>query len=203
VATLKKACVEWGVASRILPGQIECGDVSVVLSTKEGALAAVADGLGHGDEAAIAARMVLGVLEESPEEHIISLVKRCHEVLRGTRGAVMSIASFSIKDSLMTWLGVGNVEGILIRADSRLSVEGLLLRGGVLGGVLPPLQAAVLPVAAGDILVLATDGIRAGFEKSIISSATPQQNADRILQNHGRATDDALVLAVRFMAGLP
>jgi hypothetical protein len=146
---------------------------------------------------------VLSVLEEFPEEHIISLVKRCHEVLRGTRGAVMSIASFNIKDSVMTWLGVGNVEGILLRADSRLPAEGLLLRGGVLGGVLPPLQAAVLPVSAGDVLVLATDGIRAGFERSIISSAPPQENAERILQQHRKATDDALVLAVRFMTGMP
>ena len=62
----------------------------------------------------------------------------------------------------MTWLGVGNVEGVLIRADTRATpaAESVLLRGGVVGYQLPALQASVVPVSRGDLLILATDGIR-------------------------------------------
>lgn len=198
MATLNQKCVETGVASRMLPGQMESGDVSVVLPTEEGALVAVVDGLGHGDEAALPSRTVVRTLEEHANEHIISLVRRCHEVLGGTRGAVMSIASFNVRDCVMTWLGVGNVEGILMRENPKVHAESLLLRGGVLGGMLPPLQAAVLPVTAGDTLVLATDGIRSGFESCVNRSAHPQGIADRILQQYCKNTDDALVLVARF-----
>lgn len=200
MALLNQLCVEWGVASGILPGQVESGDLSLVLQTEEGTLAAVVDGLGHGDEAAFASRTSLGVLEKYPDEHIISLVRRCHEALCETRGAVMSIASFNARDGVMTWLGVGNVEGILVRADANSPSEGLLLRGGVLGSVLPPLQAAALPVVTGDLLIFATDGIRSGFVSSVIRGASPQRIADRILREHGKPTDDALVLVARFAA---
>jgi negative regulator of sigma-B (phosphoserine phosphatase) len=203
VATLNQLCVEWGVASRTLPGQIHSGDLSLVLRTDEGTLAAVVDGLGHGDEAEFASRTVVGVLEKYPNDHIISLIRRCHEALHGTRGAVMSIASFNAQDCVMTWLGVGNVEGILVRAYSKSVSEGLLLRGGVLGSALPPLQAAALPVATGDLLILATDGIGSGFARSVIGGASPQRIADRILREHSKPTDDSLVLVARFAAVKP
>jgi serine phosphatase RsbU (regulator of sigma subunit) len=182
----------------MLPGQKECGDVSSILWTEEGMLTAVVDGLGHGDEAAQASRLVLRMLEQHRQEHIISLVQHCHQALRGTRGAVLSLASFNLRDRVMTWLGVGNVEGVLIRADGKSPSEALLLRSGVLGSVLPPLQAAVLPVTTGDLLILATDGIRTGFESSMIRSAPPQSVADHILQQYGKPADDALVLVARF-----
>jgi phosphoserine phosphatase RsbX len=203
VATLNQLCVEWGVAARTLPGQIQSGDLSLVLRTEAGTLAAVVDGLGHGEEAEFASRTVLGVLEKYPNDHIISLVRRCHEALRETRGAVMSIASFNDRDGVMTWLGVGNVEGILVRADAKSASEGLLLRSGVLGSALPSLQAAALPVATGDLLILATDGIRSGFASSVIGGASPQRIADRILRQHSKPTDDTLVLVARFAAVKP
>ena len=68
---------------------------------------------------------------------------------------------------MMTWLGVGNVQGVLMRADAQKGSvqEVLLLRGGVVGSQLPALQAAVLPIAKGDTLVFATDGVRGEFVK--------------------------------------
>lgn len=195
--------VEWGVAARVLPGQMESGDVSIVLRREEGALIAVVDGVGHGDEAAQASRAVLDILEGEPDEHILSLTRHCHEALRGKRGAVMSIASYHARDRLVTWLGVGNVEGALLRADPRLPSEGLLLRAGVLGSVLPPLQAAVLPVSANDLLILTTDGVSSGFEGAVVRSAPPQKIADCILMRHSKNTDDALVLVARFVKDRP
>src|SRR5436190_12658463 len=84
----------------------------------DGPLAAVMDGLGHGPEAASAARQAAGILEASAGEPVIALVQRCHDGLRRTRGVVMSLASFTVRDSAMAWIGVGNVETRVAASES-------------------------------------------------------------------------------------
>jgi negative regulator of sigma-B (phosphoserine phosphatase) len=77
----------------------------------------------------------------------------------------------------------------------------LVTRGGIVGSALPPLRAEVLPIAFGDTLIFATDGIRGGFTEGLASDATPQQLADDILARCGKGTDDALVLVARYRGG--
>ncbi len=112
----------------------------------------------------------------------------------------MSIASFNSLEKTMTWLGVGNIEGILLREDvfAVSSRKSLLLRGGVLGYQLPPLKESVIPVMPGDTLIFVTDGIRSGFEQGLKLNDKPQQIADSIMGQFSRGTDDALVLVVRY-----
>jgi negative regulator of sigma-B (phosphoserine phosphatase) len=193
--------IEWGVAFMASPGQKESGDKPLVMTFTDGVLVAVVDGIGHGNEAGEAAQAAIRTLESRAHDPVISLVQRCHENLRATRGVVMSVASFDLVHGLMTWLGVGNVEGILLRPNpGRTIVLGsLLLRSGVVGAQLPPLQAAVLPVARMDTLIFATDGVRADFLRGFIPGGPPQKTAERILAKGGKGTDDALVLAARYI----
>jgi phosphoserine phosphatase RsbX len=191
--------VEYGVAKSILPGQGESGDRHLVCCAGEGILIAAIDGIGHGEEAANAAEAAISILKARPEDPVISLVESCHEGLRSTRGVVLSLASIDPKHGMMTWLGVGNVQVVLMRAGAqRGSVEEvLLLRGGVVGSQLPALQAAVRPIRKGDTLVFATDGIGGEFVEGLSALESPQRAADKILKLHGRGNDDALVLVVR------
>jgi len=188
---------EYGVAKFALPGEGESGDQHLVCCNGSGILVAAIDGIGHGAEAANAARAAIDVLKNGSGEPIISLVVACHEKLRATRGVVLSIASVDIRHGLMTWLGVGNVHGVLVRADKKLAQETLMLRGGVVGDHLPALQAAVLPVGQGDMLVFATDGVRTDFTATLSPLENPQRAADRILKGFSNGNDDALVLALR------
>ncbi len=195
------SALEWSAAALALPGQSESGDHHVVKSFPDGVLVAAVDGIGHGDEAAAAAKVACAILEAHADEPVIALVQRCHESLRATRGAVMSVASFNVPHGLMTWLGVGNVQGILLRPGiaTNLAEESLLLRAGVVGSQLPPLQAAVLPVAPGDILILATDGVSSSFARELTQGQPPQETAQGILARHGKGSDDALVLVARYV----
>lgn len=197
--------VEWGVAARPLPGQVESGDLHLVKPFANGVLVAAVDGLGHGHEAAEAARIAVATLEAHAGETIISLVTRCHERLRGTRGVVMTLAWFSARDGTMAWLSVGNVEGVLLRvmAKAHRPREYVVLRGGVVGEQLPPLQPSVLSVGSGDTLILATDGIGHGFVEGLNLNDPPQEVADQILITHGKSTDDALVLVARWVGTAP
>jgi phosphoserine phosphatase RsbX len=191
--------VEYSVAKFALPGEGESGDHHLVCCNRTGVLMAAIDGIGHGEEAASASRTAVALLRDFADEPIIWLVERCHEKLRATRGVVMSLAFIDAEHGMMTWLGVGNVQGVLMRSNGRKGEarESLLLRGGVVGSQLPPLQASVLPIGREDTLFLATDGIRSGFAETLTALENPQRATDRILNNFRSGNDDALVLVAR------
>ncbi len=194
------AFLEWGVAGIALPGFSESGDRHIVQLFEGGALLAVMDGLGHGPEAAAAALEASAILQTNAGENVISLMQRCHAGLKSTRGATISLASFSFRDGLMTWMGVGNVQGILLRADRDRSdkEEALLLRPGVVGSHLPSLQAAVLPISPGDSLAFATDGVESNFDYSCLRCQPPGRAAESILARYAKGKDDALILVARY-----
>lgn len=195
--------LEWNLASRAMPGESESGDVGLVSAYPNGALAAAIDGLGHGAEAARAAREAVEILRASAGQPADRLMERCHEGLRRSRGVTMTVACFDSAEDTLTWLGVGNVEGRLIRR----SAEGEVLRRsmvpmpGIVGYRLPALRSATLPVRRGDVLILATDGIRGGFADPEDLSRTPAEIAERILQEQSKDTDDALVVVARYLGG--
>lgn len=192
--------IDHGVATLTLPGQTESGDRHVVAAGGHGVLVAVVDGLGHGAEAAGAARDAVRVLERHAGESPRALLERCHEALQGTRGVVLSLACFDGPGHSMTWLGVGNVEGVLLRGGSPARAT-LVTRGGIVGWQLPPLRPQVVAVAPGDTLLFATDGIRSGFAQRLPADASPQQLADHVLAHHATGNDDALVLVARYLGG--
>ena len=198
---LNESWIEWGVAARTLEGQPRSGDRFVARGDAGDFLAGVVDGLGHGNEAAAAAGAGVDMLSRFAHESVITLVQRCHEALRWTRGAAMSLASFRRADCSMTWLGVGNVEGVLFRAspDQVPRLESLILRSGAVGVRLPQLHGSFVHLNPGDTLVLVTDGIRSGFDTSLVLRHSPKEMAARVLADHTKGTDDALVLAVRFL----
>jgi len=197
----RAALIDWGVATLMLAGEQESGDLHLIKPVGTGVLVSVVDGLGHGAEAAAAARTAVAALNRHAQESVLPLLQRCHQALAGTRGVVVSVALFDRADGSMTWLGVGNVEGVLLYADSgrRRGRERLVTRGGIVGSELPPLRAEVLAVAPGDTLILATDGIRSGFADDLAIDGPPQQLADQILARSGKGTDDALVLVARYL----
>lgn len=198
---LNEAVLAWGTASVARAGEVECGDHHLVEPFPGGALVAAIDGLGHGAGAASAARKAAATMAEHASESVISLVRHCHARLVGTRGVVMSLASFNVADETMTWLSVGNVEGFLLRAEVGAAPEreALVMRGGVVGDRLPELRASVVPVSRGDTLIFATDGVQGGFAAEINAVESPQKVADRILALHKRGTDDALIVVARYL----
>jgi len=197
--TVKDPMVEYGIAKHVLLGQGESGDLHLVCCNRNGVLIAAIDGIGHGEEAATVSKAAAALLRSSADEPVISLVEQCHEKLRGTRGAVLSLAFIAPEQHMMTWLGVGNVQGVLMRANANggNAQESLLLRAGVIGSQLPSLQATVLPISRGDTVIFATDGIRNDFSSTLSPRENPQRAADRILQQYRSGNDDALVLVAR------
>jgi len=193
--------VEWGIAQRARPGETVSGDRYVMVRRPDEVLIAVLDGLGHGAEAAMAAEVAAATLETHCGEPMISLLGLCHKALRNTRGAAISVASFSAILDSMTWGGVGNVEGVILRADDKAvpAQEHIPLFPGVVGYRLPHLRPMVTPIHRGDLVVFYTDGIRADALFEPVSRRSPELIARRICDKYGKGTDDALVFVARFV----
>lgn len=201
MATVIDSTVESASSVFVLPGQTESGDHCLVTSTDHGSLVAVIDGLGHGHEAAHAAKRAITAIRDHADDSIVELAQHCHAMLNNTRGAVMNLASFDARNGTLSWLGIGNVEGrLLLRlASSGYQQQHLLLRPGVVGQRLPKLQAFVNRIERGDVLIFATDGINPEFADHLSIDAPVDDIADNIITRHCKQTDDALVLVARYL----
>ena len=193
--------IEWEVCSRAFPGEAVSGDVCVTAPCAGGLLLAAIDGLGHGHRAAEAARRAADIMQASPEDPLDVMVTRCHRALRGTRGVAMTVA-FVHRDGRLRWLGVGNVEAVVSRTSAGRGAlrDSIMLLSGVVGQQIPALRPAETALSCGDMLVLATDGIRSTFLEALTPRAdTAARTARRILAEYGKQTDDALVVAATFL----
>jgi phosphoserine phosphatase RsbX len=193
----------WGVAARPFGEEAESGDRALITPRRDGTLVAVVDGLGHGPEAALAARVAIETLEAEADADLDDLVRACHRALRQTRGAVLS-AAIARDDGRLTWTGVGNVEAVVVRqAPSGKAVhEHALIRGGVMGVELPSVRPSETVLAPGDRVVFATDGISGSFLDDLGNGA-PQELAEEILHRHAIPRDDALVVVGLYRRSSP
>lgn len=190
---------QWGVSSLNYRGETQSGDKWVVTEFEGGALVALIDALGHGSQAALVAEIAARTLEQNARGTLTALIERCHADLRVTRGAAISAALFDWRLKTMTWLGVGNVEGIIVRTNSGTErhTTSLLVQGGVVGDRLPELQTSVFPLADDTTLIMATDGVRRDFADAPPVALEPQRFAQRILDMYAKRDDDATVLVFR------
>jgi|HubBroStandDraft_5_1064220.scaffolds.fasta_scaffold65377_3 negative regulator of sigma-B (phosphoserine phosphatase) len=200
---MKAAGLEWSTAAATMPGETVSGDRHWAGPVANGMIFAVIDGLGHGRAAAAASKIAVAMLQQYASEPLIELLHRCHESLRATRGVAMSLAKVNIEDSVLTWIGVGNVEGALLHREPEFPCDKLLLRSGVVGSHLPVLRAEELPIRPGDILTMVTDGVITEHPMRLAMDAKIESVADGILASARKGNDDALVLVARYRGTQP
>jgi negative regulator of sigma-B (phosphoserine phosphatase) len=190
-----------GCAGVPITGEERSGDLAVFAPFAGGALVATIDGLGHGEAAADAADAAAEILHAHAGKELARLFELCHAALRNTRGVVMTLASFELPAGRMEWTGVGNVEARLLRAAHGRGArhDGPTVLGGVVGYQLPPtIRTNVVELEPGDAVAFATDGVRADFSAVLDPVLEPQAQAERILHAHGKGSDDALAVVVRW-----
>jgi anti-sigma regulatory factor (Ser/Thr protein kinase) len=140
----------------------------------------MADGLGHGPEAAQASTAATEALHRAahlpPAEALVHL----DSALRGTRGAAVAVAQVETGAGLLRFAGIGNIGARLREGGTWRS---LLSRPGIVGvHQRATLREDCLPWAADRLLILHSDGLPSRW--------TPPSDA-RLL-----AADPAVVAAV-------
>ena len=191
-----RALIDWSASSQPRRGEIESGDQYLVTRVDHTALIAVIDGLGHGAPAAEAARAAIHTIQSNATESLAELARLSHEAVRATRGVVMTLASIDCESATISWLGIGNVAAVILRASSP-DTESLVLRGGVVGQRLPTLVPVTRPWTAGDTLIITTDGVRWDPYQGTLRADPTDVVARQLLEQNAAGDDDALVLVAR------
>jgi len=193
--------LEWATATRVRPGERVAGDRAIVAQASVGAIIVVVDGVGHGPAAARAARVAVRAAHLTAGADIAALTRRCHRALRSTRGAAVSLGLVARARRSLTWLGVGNVEGRLLRPTpgGRSSQESLALTPGLPGRDLPDLSPRTIALDRGDLLIFATDGVAQCFADDLDVSGSTAAIAKRTMARHWKADDDALLVVARYL----
>lgn len=191
--------LDWAVAGRARPPETAMGDGALCRPLAGGWLTAVIDGLGHGPQAEHATSVAVATIAQHASFDLAAVIEICHQELHDTRGVVVALASFA-RDRTATWVGVGNVAGMVLRPDDARwrVVRRLTSIGGVVGYQLPRLRVEAFTVAASEIVVFHTDGI-AG-EVSGVEVAPASRLAEVALARLARPEDDALIAVASYGA---
>lgn len=185
----------YGVAGRPIQGEVVSGDTYAIVEGDGFSLFLLIDGLGHGAAAAHAAEQAreIGVAQAAlPPE---MLLRTMDEKLIGTRGAVASVLRLETRSrvGLVSFCGIGNVG---------LNFDGKhpfcpISTPGILGRRIRKVRAFEHQLTPGDTLALYTDGISSRFEINTLPE-DPQRAATTLLEQHGKSTDDASCIILRW-----
>lgn len=117
----------------------------------------LADGLGHGPEAARASSAAVAALHRWAHLSPADALGRLHDTLTGTRGAAVAVAQLDLSAGRLRFAGIGNV-GARLRTDG--AWRALLSRPGIVGVHRPGTLREQEADWTGDpLLILHTDGL--------------------------------------------
>ncbi|NYE60750.1 anti-sigma regulatory factor (Ser/Thr protein kinase) [Duganella sp. 1224] len=179
-----------------LPSETECGDAWAVTPHQGRLTLLMADGLGHGPEAAkasaAAVRAVAGLGGLPPQR----LMDECHQALRPTRGAALAIAAVDLAGQQLEFAGIGNIGASIIAHGARRQ---LMSHNGIVGHNVRKVQQLAFACPAGALVVLASDGITTQWDLAQypgLAARAPALIAGVLLRDHSRGRDDASVLVM-------
>ncbi|MDR7271476.1 anti-sigma regulatory factor (Ser/Thr protein kinase) [Pelomonas saccharophila] len=179
------------------PGERVSGD-SWGLCLKEGrTLLLMADGLGHGPDAAEAADLALQLFRRCASAAPAAVLEDAHPSMRSTRGAAVAVVAIERSLDRLLFAGAGNVSGRLING---ISDRGLMSQPGTLGLQIRSLRDVAYDWPEHAILVLFTDGIVSRWnlaDAAGLMACGPMVIAGWIIRDYCRGHDDATVVVVR------
>lgn len=182
-----------GSASRPCPGETVCGDQFAVVSHGNRVLVALADGLGHGSEAALAARAAVDSIVRDPWLPLDQLLHRCHREVATTRGSAVTLLRLHGDEARVEHVAVGNVE---VMAATREAMRFVAIPG-VVGGRMRKVALMTQRIHAGDVFVVHTDGLSRRLELGRHHELDVQFLARRLVETFASPRDDAACVVVR------
>jgi hypothetical protein len=192
IAARRSGCepllLDWATLEVAARRRTACADRALVAVSGRRALLAVAGAPGGGDEAAQLAMLVVETLREHAGENVEPLFAHCRERFE-PHAITLAMAAIDADDDTLSWLAVGGPSAVV-------------LRGG--GGVERAPQRrndrpVVLALESGDLLILATDGVRSGFVPDLDPTQPPSRIAEHLVARHGADGADVAVAVARYL----
>jgi anti-sigma regulatory factor (Ser/Thr protein kinase) len=185
-----------GAVSIAAPGENVCGDGWAVCLDASGGALMVADGLGHGPDAHVAAQAALEVFKRDPFAPLSVSLQEAHREVRTTRGAAVLSLRFDLSSATVRSAGAGNV---LARLVSGVTDRTLLCQHGTVGVQIRRIEEASVEWPPHALLIVHTDGIEARWSKDLLMpllDRDPALVAAVLLRDHCRGRDDASIVVV-------
>jgi anti-sigma regulatory factor (Ser/Thr protein kinase) len=179
------------------PGEQVCGDAWSWAGNSQGWSVLVADGLGHGTEAAIAAAEAVRIFHQHPSEPAADIVAAAHAAMRHTRGAAVAVAEVRPAKGELTFTGIGNIGGTVLSDGGPRSLVSL---PGIVGHECRKVQTFSSPWPKGSSLVMYSDGLQTRWTLDrypSLRSRDPALLAAVLYRDFARGRDDVTVVASR------
>jgi anti-sigma regulatory factor (Ser/Thr protein kinase) len=157
----------------------------------------VVDGLGHGPNAARAARAATEAFAAHPAATPGALMEICHGALAATRGAAGAAARIALAKKHGSFAGVGN---IACRVEIPGARRQLVSHSGTLGHVMRRVQEFEFDFPAGALLILHSDGLTTRWTSEDypgLLAKHPGLVAGVLYRDHNRGTDDVTVVVLK------
>ena len=190
----------WGSVSIALQGEEVCGDMCAAIDTPLGRTLIVADGLGHGPEAAIAAAEAIRLFQRHQSRSVAEILEYLHAGLRATRGAAVAVARFQPEHGKVVYGGIGNIAGVVVTATGTRRMVSL---NGTAGHVARKVQTFDYPYSDG-VVMMCSDGLATNWSLNRypgLLQAHPSLAAAVLYRDFGRSRDDVTVLIASGAAG--
>lgn len=178
-------------------GEEECGDAWAMKAGLESRLIMLADGLGHGPDAAIAANLAVSLFLNSHSQKPIELMQLMHTGLSHTRGAAVAIAEIKLDTREIHYVGVGNITGQIFSGDE---LHSMVSYNGTAGVVARNMVEFSYPYPLGALLVLFSDGLATHWKLADypgLAQKHPALIAGVLFRDHRRPKDDSTVVVAR------
>ncbi|HEU5020330.1 MAG TPA: ATP-binding SpoIIE family protein phosphatase [Bryobacteraceae bacterium] len=187
-----------GAVNIAKPGQDVCGDDWGVEQTPDYSVIMVADGLGHGTDARVAAAEAVRILHSAPALSPAELVERAHLALRSTRGAALAVARIDRGRDRVTFSGIGNISAHIYSGVTE--GQHLVSVHGTAGFQTAKIREFEYPWPDHGMLLMYSDGLATHTSPSTypgLSLRDPTLIAGVLYRDFARRTDDATVVTAR------
>jgi len=186
-----------GAIALAAPGEQVCGDGWIFAVEGSEVALMVADGLGHGPDAAEASQEALDVFADDPLAGPRTLLDRTHAKLRSTRGAAVMLLQADMRAGTVRSAGAGNVVGRLVSGTSDRTI---LTQNGTAGVTVRTAEEVRNDWPPHALLVVCSDGIETRWRPELLAPVLgrdPTLAAALLVRDHCRGRDDATVAVVR------
>lgn len=176
------------------PGESVAGDAWSLLPLPHGAAVMVADGLGHGPDAARASQLALNSLHLGTPA---SVLEGAHAALRTTRGAAVAAARIDAVHGQLHFAGIGNIGASLVGPGG---ARQLVSHTGIVGHNMRKVQEFAVPWGPDHLFVLFSDGLATRWDLARypgLAARHPGLVAAALYRDHSRGRDDVTVLVVK------
>jgi len=178
-------------------GERVCGDAWNWAGDRERWSVLVADGLGHGPDAAVAAAGAVRIFGASAGEPGADVLAAAHAALRHTRGAAVALAEMRPGTGELRFTGVGNIGGVVLTPQGSRS---LVSHAGIVGHECRKIQTFTYPWTRESVLVLFSDGLQSRWTLDrypALQRRDPALLAAVLYRDFARGRDDVTVVAGR------